>query len=231
MRRVLLAALVAVVTTLVGAAAADAGGPTSVLLTNPGGSRAAALYYTDVRYGELEELLHDAGSVTGDPGDGPSRAGATYLNVTWLVHDVIVWRTDMVLLDRSGGAWIATSTETFGEESASDEPIWSRLADPDRVRELAASLDLIGAGPVPNEPGGDAAAAMAPEATSEVSPPPAPVVTEATRWFTLTGWRWAVPGLLLGLAAAFLVRGRRAGSAAPRQELIDGRPERVTAPG
>ena len=58
MRRVLLAVLVTAATTMMMASPAHAGGPTSVLLTSPGTARAAALYYTDPRYAELEALLH-----------------------------------------------------------------------------------------------------------------------------------------------------------------------------
>lgn len=217
MRRALLAVLMAAGTMLVGAAPAEAGGPTSILLTNPGESRAAAVYYTDPRYAELEELLYGESAPTRQVGGDPAPEGATQLNVTWLAHDVSVWRTDRLILDGSGRAWIT-----------SDAPSWTALADGHRIRAIAASLGVVGTGPSPIDKA-DVAAAVPPETGS--GPDPAPVIQQETRWFTLTGWRWAVPGLVLGVLAAAVGRARRTGSAPPRQELVDGQPERVTAPG
>ena len=109
MRRVLLAVLMTAATTMMMAGPADAGGPTSVLLTSPGTARAAALYYTDPRYAELEALLHGQ-EAEGSEGTTryPGAAEDTALNVTWLIHDVSIWRTDQLVLGAAGGAWVAT---------------------------------------------------------------------------------------------------------------------------
>lgn len=232
MRRVLTAALVAAATMMLGAAPAAAGGPTSVLLTNPGEARAAALYYADPRYAELEELLHADGATSAGGAQEPVPGGGTSLNLTWLIHDVSVWRTDTVLLDSAGGAWISTST-SLDEAPVATSGDWSRLAEADRIRQLAASLDLVGAGGSTGSPA-DGAVAAAPETVpqAEQSAAPPPEVTQETRWFSLSGWRWVLPGLLIGLAVATLVaRTRRTGPAVPRQELVDRPAERVTTPG
>jgi hypothetical protein len=219
MRRVLLAALLATGTMLLGAAPADAGGPTSVLLTNPGHGQAAALYYSDPQYAQLEALLHGDGAFVRDAGDLPS--GATYLNVTWLAHDVSIWQTDQVYLDGSRKVWVATTLD--GSSSA---PTTVQLSESGsgRLVALAASLGLMKGGA--GQPGtGDGAGAGDPEIapeTASVAPPP--TVVREDRWFTLTGWRWAVPGVLLGLLAAVALRGRRTSPGGPRQELIDRAP-------
>ena len=212
MRRVLLAVLLVTGTILIGAAPADAGGPTSVLLTNPGQSQATALYYTDPRYTELESLLHGAAETGAKP-----PAGATYLNVTWLIHDVYIWRTDQVFLDGSNQVTVASTLEESGGSTT------TRLnkADSAEFVALASSLDLMKPGAGQPGTSGDAAAAV-PE--PEPAAAPAPVVREETRWFSLSGWRWALPGLLVGLLAAVAVWGRRAAPAGPRQELVDGAP-------
>ena len=109
MRRVLLAVLVTAATTMMMASPAHAGGPTSVLLTSPGTARAAALYYTDPRYAELEALLHGPEAEGSEATtDYPGTAEDTALNVTWLVHDVSIWRTDQLVLGAAGGPWVAT---------------------------------------------------------------------------------------------------------------------------
>ncbi len=221
MRRVLLAVLIMTGTILMGAAPAHAGGPTSVLLTNPGQGQASALYYSDPRYAELETLLHR----TRETG-ATAPAGATYLNVTWLIHDAYIWRIDQVYLDGSRQAWVATTLE-----DSSGRPTTVRLdkADSAAFVALASSLGLMKPGVGQPGTSGDAAAAAPdtePAAAPDTEPAaaPAPVVREETRWFSLSGWRWALPGLLLGLLAAALVWSRRSEPEAPRRELIDGAP-------
>jgi hypothetical protein len=214
MRRALIVCVVMVGSMLLGAAPADAGGPTSVLLTNPDLGRATAIYYSDPRYSELDLLLHDSGAPASEP-EPILTNDAAYLNVTWLAHDVSIWRTDQLRLDPSGEAWIA-----------SDGSDWALLGDGGRVRELVTSLGLVGSGRTP-------VADSVPQAATEAETvtPPAPVVREETRWFSLTGWRWAVPGLLLGVLVVGLARRRRVEDVEPRRELIDGRTDRVTSPG
>lgn len=214
MRRALIAVVVLAGSMLLGAAPADAGGPTSVLLTNPDLGRATAVYYSDPRYSELDLLLHGSGDPASDHGPVLTN-GATFLNVTWLAHDVSVWRTDQLRLDASGEAWLA-----------SDGSHWAALGDGDRIHELITSLGLIGPG---STPAADAVPQTTPE--TESATPPAPVVREETRWFSLTGWRWAVPGLLLGLMVVGLARRGRVEDAQPRRQLIDGRADRATSPG
>lgn len=230
--RILLAVLVIAGTVLAVAAPVDAGGPTSVMLTNPGQGRAAAVYYSDPQYAELDEVLHGGGSSTSEETPPESR-GASYFNVTWLVHDVSIWRTDQVMMQPDGPVWVATEN-VYGEESPAQSANWIQVDDPDGFRSLAASLGLIGPASAVTDTAdtsdtSDTAGTALPE--PEAAAPPATVVREEIRWFSLAGWRWAVPGLLVGLLAAALTRGRRIEPMTPRRELIEGPPERLTSPG
>src|SRR2546423_11493579 len=95
-----LAALFAVVTTLLvlGAPAAFAGGPTSVILVNPQTGATAALYNSSIDYQALNDALGEAPQqpVPGTP-DLHGGPGSSAFNITWLMHDVQVWRSDPVL--------------------------------------------------------------------------------------------------------------------------------------
>jgi hypothetical protein len=241
MRRVLLAVVVTAATLMMMASPAHAGGPTSVLLTSPGTARAAALYYTDPRYAELEALLHgqeaDASETTTHY---PGAAEDSTLNVTWLVHDVSIWRTDQLVLGGTGGSWVATLMPLDDGSLSAGRPTWRALDNGDRIKTLVSSLGLLGqarskdagnpqpaTGPVwvPPLGGVDDAGAANPADAAPAEP------RAETRWFTLTGWRWAAPGLLLGLFAGLAIRRNGRAGSGPRQEFIDVESERATAPG
>ena len=124
---------------------------------------------------------------------------------------------------------------------AAGEPTWRALDNGDRIKTLVSSLGLLGrargndagspetttgAGLAPPIVGADDAGAAADPAASAPAEPRA-----ETRWFSLTGWRWAVPGLLLGLFAGFAFRRKGRADSGSRQEFIDVERERSTAPG
>jgi hypothetical protein len=77
-------------------APASAGGPTSVLVTVPGEGRSTALYYTNTAYDQLWEAL-GVGDEVRPARDVPDdvRDGSPVV-LTWLIHDVTVWRVDQV---------------------------------------------------------------------------------------------------------------------------------------
>jgi hypothetical protein len=207
MRRLLALLALAASATLALAAPAGAGGPTSVLVTDPATGQAAALYYSDPRYEQLDLLLADAASLDGEPAGLGGRA----LNLTWMIHDVQPWRTQQLFPDAEGGPVVAS----YGSELTGDPgtTTWSR---PSAAKELLLLADGILA------PARAPASAADPAAAPTVADP---VVTERvvreTRWFSLTGWRWLVPGLLLGVAGSLLLRRGRARSTERRQVLVD----------
>ncbi|MGH1555106.1 hypothetical protein ACRAWF_34075 [Streptomyces sp. L7] len=91
-----------------GASGAAAGGPTSVLVTSPTSGQAAALYYSDEQYGELQQLLGPEGRGTRDKPPEADLTRARQINVTWLAHDISPWRIDRVfpVESRPQAVWI-----------------------------------------------------------------------------------------------------------------------------
>jgi hypothetical protein len=78
---------------LLPAGPALAGGPTSVLLVAPSGAT-ASLYVTHSEYGQLQRALgENPAPEAGAPGGGLAPSGARF-TITWLIHDVAVWRVD-----------------------------------------------------------------------------------------------------------------------------------------
>lgn len=206
MRRLLALLALAVSTTLL-ASPAVAGGPTSVLITDPSTGRATALYYSDARYQELDRLLSEGATIDSEPADLGGRA----LNLTWMIHDVQPWRSQQLYLDAEGGPVVATyGSELTGDAGATS---WARPAEGKALLRLADRI---------LDPGDASAAAPAPD-PADPAPDTAPaerVVTE-TRWYSLTGWRWLAPGLLLGAAGTLLLTRGRVRSRDQRQVLVD----------
>jgi hypothetical protein len=223
MRRLLLAALIAGLGVLLMPVPAQAGGPTSVLVTNQSLGRATALVYSDARYGELERLLTDVTPVEA-PAGFPN---GDWLVVTWLAHDVRVWRTHQVQLAASGRPLVATSTP---DASSGDlEQSWAQVDDPAALKAVMAELGMTGkAKPGATAPGaadltGGEPVASQPDTAAAVDAAAEP----ASSWFALTGWRWAVPGLLAGVLLGLAVLptrrlvSRRSGPPGERHQLID----------
>jgi hypothetical protein len=194
--RVAAAAAAAAALSLVAPATASAGGPTSVLLVSPGRHATASLYTTDEGYGRLLRLLGE--NPVAEPGapDAQAGPGSDAINVTWLVHDVSVWRVDRIDLETQGGPWISTASSFDGP--ALDKSIVHRASDAKELVALLSALKLLGESPPtaydgPKVPAGQAAVNQ-------------PVRTVAAQPPADRGWLW----LLLGVAAgAVLVVGFR----------------------
>jgi hypothetical protein len=104
-----------------GAAPAAAGGPTSVLLVAPASGMTASLYVTQPEYERLSGLVQ--GSATGvTDRSGQYNDGPT-VRLTWLIHDVGVWRVDDVFVEAGSGPWIATRMSPDGGPLPT-EPVW-----------------------------------------------------------------------------------------------------------
>ncbi|WP_344158538.1 hypothetical protein [Kribbella yunnanensis] len=181
--------------------AANAGGPTSVLLSAP--PQVIAFGYEDPEYTELQKLTN-ANGARGGPDQEQHDLGS-FVRLTWLIHDMSVWRRDIIYPDAPGGPWIAT-TEITDEASAPTHPTWHRATDPVALVKLLSSLKLLpGLRNGEQTSGGPTAV---PQRQPEAQPPAAtelPTTTEApastqsaaTSDF-FTGWRWLLPGALLG---------------------------------
>lgn len=155
--RAALAVLTITLTSLVVAGPASAGGPTSVLLVVPGTGQTASLYTGDADYEALAASVgaFEASGVAGtvDP-SGTSHEHGTGVTLTWLIHDVEVWRVDRVYVGADGGPWISTQSVAGGSGTIWDSPVvWHTAA---RGKELAALLDRLGVSP--GSPAGDSGA-------------------------------------------------------------------------
>ena len=144
MRRfvVLLAALSALLAPLALAAPAAAGGPTSVLLVDPESGHTGALYLSDPDYALLEQQLQS--DPQGDPqkvdeslGDRGQGASVT---VTWMIHDVSVWRVDRIFYSAPDGPWVLSQANLDGGDPFSVVGVWHRPAS---AVQLRAMLDRI----------------------------------------------------------------------------------------
>lgn len=208
MRRLLALLALTVSATLVLASPTVAGGPTSVLITDPSTGQATALYYSDPRYQRLDGLLSAGATIDGEP----PGLGVRALNLTWMIHDVQPWRSQQLYLDAEGGPVVAThGSELAGDPGATT---WARPADGKDLLQLAARiLDPARASTVASAPD--------PVIAAVADPLPAQRVVTETRWYSLTGWRWLVPGLLLGAAVALLLTRGHVRSSDQRQVLVD----------
>jgi hypothetical protein len=201
--RAALVVLALSVMSLAFAGPAAAGGPTSVLLVRSDTNQAASLYYTDADYATLSELV-GANSQRGLSGELDSsgtghefRSGVT---LTWLVHDVAVWRVDRVYLDAEGGPWIATQLVMNDSGNVYDSPtVWHTATDAGALRGLFERVGL-GAGPEAAVAGGGAPNAVTPDLSSATPAPPQRTSRPASPTPTWGGWAWGLAGLALGIA-------------------------------
>ncbi len=145
------AALSMLLVPVLAAGPALAGGPTSVLLSAPAIGHTASLYTSDPEYTALAELV-GASMALGTPDEqagstDPARShnAGNQVTLTWLIHDVSVWRVDRVYVDAAGGPWISTQQAIGGTDSIWDAPeTWHRATEPKALAQLLGSLGLLG---------------------------------------------------------------------------------------
>jgi hypothetical protein len=175
---------------------ASAGGPTSVLLVSPSRQATASLYVNDEAYDRLERLLiqdpqpdSSAPSVQGGP-------GSDAINVTWLLHDVQIWRIDRIYTEASGGPWVETLMLPNGTGALESHGIVHRPADGKELIALLSAMKMLGSTPP--------AAFQGPMAP--VTQAPAVTASPADRPVAQLNWLWLVVGVAAG---AVLVVGFR----------------------
>ncbi|GAA0625703.1 hypothetical protein HPO96_35890 [Kribbella sandramycini] len=186
---------------LLPAVPAHAGGPTSVLLSAP--PHVTALGYDDPKYSQLMSLT-DPSAARPEPDTGSHEEGA-FVRATWLIHDMRVWRLSLIYPDAPGGPWIAT-TEIPGDSS----PTWHRTTDPVALTKLLSDLKLLPGDRNGEHPRGGPTTYPQP---NQAAPAPTPTTELAATTTFFTGWRWSLPGILLGAVIAVvairLLRPRR----------------------
>ena len=186
---------------------AHAGGPTSVLISSPTVHRAAGLYYTETRY---EELAQAVGGGVDQPSSSLSQPASVDLDdemvvrLTWMIHDVSVWRIDGIYITQSDGIWISTLIDQgSGNGNLRDRP--GRWHRPQNDAALLAVLKSAGILTSNAAPKGDSSPQASPAAATAVAagnpnPPQTPAGTVAVVA--------ALAGLVLGAAGLMLRRAR-----------------------
>ena len=194
-----------------------AGGPTSVLMVNPGTGQAAALHTTDARYEKLVETVRAYYPPTGSttrPASVTDCAGCE-VRLTWLIHDMRIWRVDRVHLTPDDGIWLeSVSDETGRRDLLEQQAVWQRPHDSQALLALLRATEVApAAGDVPGNVQQDPESSGQPPAsddgasTGETSlaaasggNPDAPLGLVAV----ISG----VAGMVVGLVAYRLVQGR-----------------------
>jgi hypothetical protein len=206
--RVVVVAALAVVPALFGGVA-NAGGPTSVLVVSPQNGNAAGLYYSDPEYDRLMTVLGgDApGAAVTASNQQPAGYGPEYVTVTWLIHDVMIWRIDRVFLAPDPGEmWVVTqfadaeggtagpADGMFPGQTGGATAVWHRPADPAALSTLLADLHVTSTGAV--EVVASSVAAGVSSGTGDPSGDPSGGVGSA--------WWAALAGLGIGVVAAIV---------------------------
>lgn len=238
--RALLVLLVSAVAALLPVAAAGpaaAGGPTSVLMSSPVLGRTSSLYTDDAGYQALADYVDAFDSGTGRSGEPTAHAIGNEVTLTWLIHDVSVWRVDRVYADATGGPWIATQEAVGGTTDFWSAPVrWHRSDQPKALMALLAAHGLTDGSQLPAGSVGDVTAGDEVVAGSDASSgsgvdePGRPAEpTTPTGPSGTSPWVMLLVGLLLGSVAtaggAVVLarrRARAAGGAEPVPEWADG---------
>jgi hypothetical protein len=208
LRRILVVLLLALLAVGVAPLPAYAGGPTSVLMSNPNEQRAAAAYYSDSVYEQLADAVGEGQTGPNAAPAGLAAGGGEDVRLTWLIHDVQIWRIDRIHLSSADGMWVETVVD-LGDRDIWDTPAhWHRPADEAALLAALSTAGLLGdSGPAPTEaPAAEAEAAV----PTPVSPGPGLAIA-------------ALAGLVLGVAGTLIgVRARSrtpAADPAPRVTL------------
>jgi hypothetical protein len=218
---------------LSGAEPAAAGGPTSVMLVSPGSGKAGALYISSPEYQLLDESI----------GRGPGRSAPPSLadvmngeqrqiTVSWLIHDVSVYRVDYVYPDAAGGPWVHSRDATAS--GLPEKGVWHKAAQPKVLDSLLDRMGLMGPDKslsmsAPDYPLGlEDSGTEAPDTATD----PATATPQAAAAGDAGGpadWWLSLTGLGVGLAvgsagtvlALRLISRRAPREPGPRQELVD----------
>ena len=227
-RSVLIALAAAVMTAAISTGNATAGGPTSVIVVNPATGQAGALYYDDTDYQVLHDALEPATGMSVErPPQLAKGPGSSTINITWLIHDVEVWRIDYVRIDLKY-VWVKTTTnvgpapwmaEADGQwhVASGAEAVIGVL---DRLGVLSGELlakdgwDVTESENGAGAPAGDGDAAAGAQQPMSSAPPIVPA------------WQWLVAAAASGLTVGALARPTlaaylRSRERGPRQQLLD----------
>jgi hypothetical protein len=207
-RRLILTALALLLAAVGWSSTADtayAGGPTSVLLVDPSEGRAAALYHSDADYQRLVDAINAYSSDLGSadrPASVSENTNDAY-RLTWLIHDITIWRIDRIYRTADDGLWLQTVADEGGGDPFARSGRWHRVKNPEALTAVLTSSGVIGKAAPQTEPSSDAEPSTA-AATSIAAGPGAGSIATAAGIAGLLG-------VVLGAAGALLFRRARAG--------------------
>ena len=183
------------------AGTAYAGGPTSVLLVDPSAGRAAALYHSNADYQRLVDAINAYSSDLGSA-DRPASVSENTNDVyrlTWLIHDMTIWRIDRIYRTADDGLWLQTVADESGGDPFAQTGRWHRVVDPGALNAVLTNAGLTdGAVAAETSAEDDSSTTMA-SSTVPAGTGAGPIA--------LAG----MAGLVLGAAGALLFRRARAG--------------------
>lgn len=188
---------------------AAAGGPTSVFVAYPKTERTASAYHSDELYQRLADAL-GIDTSTGidqqtpsEPDPGLDGYFGSEVRVTWLIHDMSVWRVDRIFLT-GDAVWIETRETMNADDDG--EPRWRQPADPTKVREVLTETGVLRDDPKPT---GAASQAPAPETSEPARQTAAAIGAGGPPAAGIIGVGSGVLGLTLGIAGTMYLRHRR----------------------
>src|SRR2546430_15567337 len=179
--------LMAVTATLLAVSGvALAGGPTSVVLVSPANHQSTALYYTDDAYTRLSSLVGENPVAAPGAPDVHGTPGTDDVRITWLIHDVQVWRVDHVFANIKGEVWIETIMAVDGKPPTFDAAgVVHRSIDGAALMSLLSGLKLVGEGPPARNFFAGGATTDPPKPAA--APAPASEVAGPNWWWILIG--------------------------------------------
>jgi len=233
-RSVLITLATAATFALISTGNANAGGPTSVIIVNPATGEANALYHDDADYQVLHDALAPAEGMSVErPAQLAHGPGSSAINITWLIHDVEVWRIDYVRIDLKY-VWVKTTTIAGAAPYDADSQ-WHVAAGAEAVIGVLDRLGVMSdellakggwdvnssANEVAAAAGdGDAAAAAGDgDAAGALQPTNSePPIVPAWQWLVAAAAGGLAVGAVARPAVAAYLRSRERG---PRQRLVD----------
>ena len=128
-------------------------------MSSPVLGRTSSLYTDDAGYQALADYVDAFDSGTGRSGEPTAHAIGDEVTLTWLIHDVSVWRVDRVYADATGGPWIATQEAVGGTTDIWSAPVrWHRSDQPKALMALLAAHGLTDGSQLPAGSVGDVTA-------------------------------------------------------------------------
>ncbi len=190
MRRILSVLAVAALLLTVSAAPVPAKGPSHLLVVAPLSGAYQFMELSESRAQEVEVLLGDLGEKVTEPVYEEWHE----VQVAWTMHAFEIWRSDIVFVDGNGEAVVMTVRSMLEGEGYTTD--WRRVRNGEALTELFDELGLMGKRAVDRSADTESSD-VAPAGFEGAGTPSAPSSADTSD--DSSGWRWALPGLAVGL--------------------------------